>query len=102
MLPLPTSLSTQIRPPIISTRLLQMESPRPVPPKRRVMEASAWAKGWKSRSRPAGGMPIPVSRTANSRVTEGIGIGDEGLIRMMGICGVVGSLRSANPQSLIG
>ena len=46
---------------------LQMESPRPVPPKRRAMEASAWAKGWKRRSRPEGGMPIPVSRTANSR-----------------------------------
>ena len=45
-----------------------MESPRPVPPKRRVMEASAWVKGWKRCSWAEGGMPIPVSRTANFRL----------------------------------
>ena len=43
--PLPSWLSRPISPPIISTRRLQMLSPRPVPPKRRVVEPSTWVKG---------------------------------------------------------
>ena len=41
VLPLPGSESTQMRPSIISIRRLQIVSPRPVPPKRRVVEPSA-------------------------------------------------------------
>ena len=40
-LPRPTSLSTQIRPPIRSTSREAMARPRPVPPWRRVVEVSA-------------------------------------------------------------
>ena len=61
--PLPTSLSTHIRPPMSSASRLLMARPRPVPPKRRVVEASTWLKDWKSRPMPAGGMPMPVSFT---------------------------------------
>src|SRR5690349_353854 len=41
-LPLPSSLSTQIRPPNISVSLREIVSPRPVPPYLRVVELSAW------------------------------------------------------------
>ena len=40
-LPCPTSLSTQMRPPISSTSCDEIARPRPVPPYRRVVEASA-------------------------------------------------------------
>ena len=36
-----------------------------IPPDRRVVELSAWVNGSNSRSRVAGAMPMPVSRTAN-------------------------------------
>ena len=41
VLPTPTSLSTPMSPPISATRRLQIASPRPVPPYRRVVEPSA-------------------------------------------------------------
>ena len=41
-----------------------------MPPKRRVIDVSAWVKGWKIASRRAGVMPIPVSRTANVNITR--------------------------------
>ena len=44
-LPVPGSLFAQMSPPIISTNRFEMESPNPVPPKRRVIEPSAWVKG---------------------------------------------------------
>ena len=44
VVPCPGSLSTRISPPIISTRRLLMDSPRPVPPYFRVVEVSAWEK----------------------------------------------------------
>ena len=47
VLPLPTVLSTQIRPPIICTSCEEMARPRPVPPYLRVVEASAWEKASK-------------------------------------------------------
>ena len=47
-----------------------MVSPKPVPPYCRVVEASAWVKGAKIRSWSSGAMPMPVSDTANSRVTS--------------------------------
>ena len=41
MLPLPTSLSTHSRPPILCTSCDEMASPSPVPPYLRVVEASS-------------------------------------------------------------
>ena len=69
-LPTPGSLSTAMRPPINSTRCLTIESPRPVPPKRRVMESSAWTKGLNRPACSSGAMPMPVSRTAKLNVTS--------------------------------
>jgi hypothetical protein len=43
-LPLSTSLSTQMRPPISSTSRREMVRPSPEPPNRRVVEESAWVK----------------------------------------------------------
>jgi hypothetical protein len=43
VLPFPASLRTPISPFISSTSCFEMESPRPVPPKRRVVERSACA-----------------------------------------------------------
>ena len=42
VLPWPGSLSTQIRPPISCTRVDEIVRPSPVPPKRRVVDPSAW------------------------------------------------------------
>jgi hypothetical protein len=41
-----------------------MARPSPVPPKRRVVDASTWENDLNSRSMPSGGMPMPVSLTA--------------------------------------
>ena len=68
-LPFPGSLSTQIRPPISSTSSMVIASPRPVPPKRREVELSAWLKASKTSRCFSGGMPIPVSETSTCRVT---------------------------------
>src|SRR3989304_565480 len=38
-----------------------MASPSPLPPKRRVMEVSAWLKGWNSLAWSSCAMPMPVS-----------------------------------------
>ena len=70
VLPRPGWLSTQIRPPIISTSCRLMARPRPVPPKRRVVESSACEKGWNSRAICSAVMPIPESRTAKRKVTS--------------------------------
>ena len=70
VLPAPGRLTAPIAPPILSTRRLQMARPSPVPPKRRVMLASAWANGWKRPARVSGAMPIPVSRTAKRSRTR--------------------------------
>ena len=53
-----------------------MERPRPVPPKRRDMEGSAWEKGWKSRSMPEGGMPMPVS--SDGKLQAGVAVPRQG------------------------
>ena len=45
VLPLPYSLWTESPPPSAVAHCRLMESPRPVPPKRRVIELSAWVKG---------------------------------------------------------
>ena len=64
VLPLPSSLSTPRRPPIASTSRDEIVKPNPVPPKRRVVELSAWAKAEKMLPSRSGEMPRPVSRTA--------------------------------------
>ena len=45
VLPCPSVLSSQSRPPISSTSWEEIVSPIPVPPKRRVVEPSAWMNG---------------------------------------------------------
>ena len=67
--PLPTSLSTQISPPIISTSWREIARPRPVPPYWRVVELSPWVKGKKSRSSCSCDMPMPLSRTQKCSTT---------------------------------
>ena len=62
LLPWPGSLSTQMRPPIIWTRRIEMVSPSPVPPYLRVVEESAWVKAQRSISVSPAGIPMPVSR----------------------------------------
>ena len=62
--PRPGCESTPMVPPIRSTMRLQMTRPRPVPPYRRVVELSAWLKGWNRRCTLAAAMPMPVSRTS--------------------------------------
>ena len=61
--PAPGVLSTDTSPPISWARRRTIERPRPVPPKRRVVELSAWEKGWNSRACCASFMPMPVSLT---------------------------------------
>ena len=62
--PRPTSDTTSMRPPIRSTMRRQIARPSPVPPYRRVVEASAWLKEWNRRWRASSSMPMPVSRTS--------------------------------------
>jgi hypothetical protein len=59
--PLPSSLSTQMPPPMSSARRLLMASPSPAPPYFRVMDSWTWRKHWKSLDMAAGEMPMPVS-----------------------------------------
>ncbi len=63
-LPRPSSLSTPTAPPINCTSSRAIDRPRPVPPKRRVVDPSACSNGLNRRSRASGEMPAPVSRTA--------------------------------------
>ncbi len=69
-LPLPGALSTRNSPPIRSTRRLHMNRPRPVPPKRREVDASAWVKPSKMRCCCSALMPMPVSATSTRRRTR--------------------------------
>ena len=47
VLPSPGRLTTLMTPPITATSRAQMARPSPVPPKRRVVDASAWLKASK-------------------------------------------------------
>lgn len=49
VVPWPGTLRAPIVPPINRTIRRQIASPRPVPPKRRVVVESTWMKGWNSR-----------------------------------------------------
>ena len=53
-------------PPIACASSRTIDSPSPVPPKRRVVELSAWVKGWNSRACCSGETPMPLSVTENS------------------------------------
>ncbi len=64
VLPTLGMLTTLMLPPMRSTSCLQIASPRPVPPKLRVVEASTWLNGLNRRPMRSAGMPMPVSRTA--------------------------------------
>ena len=66
VLPCPGVLSTPIVPPIIVASRCEMASPSPVPPYFRVVEPSACENAWKRRPWTSGGMPMPVSVTANA------------------------------------
>ncbi len=61
--PLPGVLSTVTSPPSMVQKCLVMARPRPVPPKRLVVEASAWLNAWNSRPSCSCVMPTPVSDT---------------------------------------
>ena len=63
VLPLPTSLSSSSFPFIRDTSWRLIVRPSPVPPKRRVVEPSAWRKASKMRARLSLGTPTPVSST---------------------------------------
>src|SRR5438034_2335983 len=67
VLPVPGVLMTPIAPPIASISRLEIASPKPVPPKRRLMLASPCENSLNSRPLAESGMPIPVSVTANRR-----------------------------------
>ena len=61
-------------------KCLVMASPRPVPPKRLVVEASAWLNAWNSRPSCSFVMPTPVSDTrkqtweSSSRATVSVSV----------------------------
>ena len=70
VLPPPGLLTTFIVPPIICTIRLAIESPIPNPPNCRVEEPSAWVNGSKILDSFSGGMPTPVSVTAQHSCKE--------------------------------
>ncbi len=53
-----------------SARRRQIASPRPVPPKRRVVDASAWENGSNNPSATFGSIPTPVSVTSKRTTTR--------------------------------
>ena len=71
---LPTfgSLSTQILPPIKCVRREEIANPKPVPPKRRVMDESACSNSSKILAHFSAGIPMPVSRTATCSVAVSV------------------------------
>ena len=68
VLPWPSWLSAEIRPPISSIRWLEMARPSPVPPCRLVVDPSACSKGSKIKPSFSAGMPTPVSLTVKTRL----------------------------------
>ena len=66
VLPRPGSLVTAMSPPIMRQSRRESASPSPVPPYFFAVEASAWAKSWKSRPICSSVMPMPVSATSKT------------------------------------
>src|SRR6516164_1541389 len=64
--PLPSSLAAVTSPPIMRASLRVMARPRPVPPKRCAVAASAWLNASNSFACCSAVMPMPVSTTASS------------------------------------
>ena len=87
-LPMPARLSTPIRPPIASTRRLQIARPSPEPPNRRRTDPSAWANGRKRIACCEGGMPMPVSRTSKRSRTDPAGAGSRATVTATRPCSV--------------
>ena len=54
-----------MRPPISSTRRLEIVSPSPEPPKRRVVDELAWVKRSNTLPNFSRAMPMPLSLTEN-------------------------------------
>ena len=63
VVPSPRVLRIVMSPPISTARRLQITSPRPVPPKRWLVELCACANSANSRACCSGSMPMPVSLT---------------------------------------
>ena len=80
-------LSATSEPSISSARRRLIARPRPVPPNRRAIDASAWLNDWNSRPIRSAGMPIPVSGTASriSHVASAGRAGGVGLARRAAI-----------------
>ena len=70
VLPRLTDESTDSSPPSRRAISRLIESPRPVPPKRRLVVPSACWKASKMRLRRSSAMPIPVSVTVNSMTSS--------------------------------
>ena len=72
VLPLPgsPSLSAQTLPPISSASRRLIASPRPVPPNRRVTDASAWLNDWNRRSSSPAECPRPCRGSRNAAPTR--------------------------------
>ena len=70
VLPLPTALSSQIRPPIKATSCDEIARPSPVPPYVRVVLPSAWANASKIVYCFSEGIPIPLSSTVKRNSTS--------------------------------
>jgi len=69
VVPWPKVLSSVMAPFINSTRCREIARPNPVPPKRRVVEASAWVNEVNRRAAVASSMPMPLSITRSSTQT---------------------------------
>ena len=70
--PSPSTLSTQMTPPVAPRSAWRCSRPRPVPPNFRVLSWSPWLKLSKIFSCLSSGMPMPVSLT---RTTKPLGMG---------------------------
>ena len=73
-LPSPTTLSSQMRPPISSTRRLQIVSPSPDPPNRRVVDESACVNRSNTLLMFSCAMPMPLSVTVNRSAVGAAGL----------------------------
>ena len=100
-------LSTMTVPPMRSASSRQIARPSPLPPKRRVVDSSAWVKGSKIFSMVAASIPMPVSLTAISSsarpASAGIDIGLDDDFALNGeLDGVAHEIHHdlANPQRI--
>ena len=69
LVPTPGTDSISTSPPISSAMRRLIASPSPVPPKRRVVSASACENGWNSRACACSLTPMPVSVTRSTKAS---------------------------------